>query len=118
MPLTFTSAVARYLELDPSTPDTVTYWLRAEGDAEQRAMKFAANLAEDFIAAFQLPVPDEQPELALLNVLSRHAIDQVNWRRVAEKLLRHFGQPAMIGMHNYHVPPRLLAAVCWHGPVN
>lgn len=101
-PRTPTDAVYRHLLDDPDMPATVREWVTTEPDREQRAVKFACALAEDFIAEFRHDNEADDPRIGLHNALTRMALDAVNWRRVALALLKRFTRPVVVACR---VPP-------------
>lgn len=116
-----TAAVIRHLLDNPQMPETVRQWMQDEADPEQRAMFFAVNLAEDFIASFRHAEDPRQPENALHNELMRMALDWVNWSRVAKVLLRRFTLPITLAIPvacGQCKPRWAWTAATWRGPVN
>jgi len=80
----FTEVVLHYLLRQPDTPETVRRWIRGERDPQRRAVEFAVQLDRDFKAlAAAICDPLVRDWLGL-------AVQHVNWRRVAEKLLARF----------------------------
>ncbi len=91
---TFTRCALRFLIHDPDMPDTVREWLEDENEPEQRALLFAIRLSEDFLETFR----DGPCQVASFNASERRfymrlidlASRRVNWRCVAECLLKRF----------------------------
>jgi hypothetical protein len=94
---TFTRAAARYLLREPDTAEICREWMTSEPDPEKRALLYAVRLSEDVLTTLRARFDERDPEdrmlLAWLELATRH----VNWRRVAELLLRRHGQDSLEG---------------------
>ncbi len=89
---TFTQVILQHFLKDPEMPQTVQEWYQEESDPRQRVIGFAEALAEDVFEAAEGPDdPRDLPEAILQNHVLRLAKKRVDWYRVADTLLRHFG---------------------------
>ena len=101
---------------------TVLEWRRTEADPDQRELKFACVLADDFAKTFRYAEGGWDTDSCLLNHLMRLASERTNWRRVARLLLQHFALPviaaSIVPVADWQEKPRLRPPVEWRGPVN
>lgn len=100
-PITFTDVLYIYLRDLDGMSETVAEWMQIPDlDAEKREVQFACNLAEDFETQFRAASRDRE-ETGLLGRLAMLAGSHTNWRRIARRLLRHFGCPERLAVPNY-----------------
>src|SRR5262245_23931042 len=99
-------------------PETIRQWVEDEPDPRQRAIGLGVALSDDFAELFDFGDDPRDPQAGLLTAWARLAKERVNWRRVAEALLRRFaGSVSRIR----DTPPARRAAwppEGWHGLLN
>jgi hypothetical protein len=78
----------------------VREWLDTEPNREQREIKFACSLAEDFNMMWHDSSHDENDETQLVGQLALLASRYTNWRSIARRLLKRFQEPAMFAVPN------------------